>query len=36
MGDRGKKEKEKGQKQHATKNRQEEKAKADKQPKRTS
>jgi hypothetical protein len=36
MGDRGKKDKEKGQKQHATRNKQQEKTKLDKQPKRPS
>jgi hypothetical protein len=35
MGDRGKKEKEKGQKQHAAKDKQEEKRKLERQPKRT-
>jgi len=35
MGDRGKKDKEKGQKQHAAKDKQEERRKQDKQPKRT-
>lgn len=35
MGDKGKKDKDKSQKQHATKARQDEKAKVDKQPKRT-
>lgn len=34
MGDKGKKDKEKSQKQQATKNKQDEKAKFDKQPKR--
>jgi hypothetical protein len=34
MGDRGKKDKDKGQKQHAAKDKQEEKQKLDKQPKR--
>jgi hypothetical protein len=34
MGDKGKKDKEKGQKQHATKDKQEEKRKLEKQPKR--
>lgn len=34
MGDRGKKDKDKGQKQHAAKGKQEEKRKLDKQPKR--
>jgi hypothetical protein len=36
VGDKGKKDKEKTQKQHATKVRQDEKAKLDKQPKRVS
>jgi hypothetical protein len=36
MGDRGKKDKDKGQKQHAAKDKQDEKRKLEKQPKRTS
>jgi hypothetical protein len=36
MGDKGKKDKEKSQKQHATKDRQHNQAKLDKQPKRVS
>jgi hypothetical protein len=35
MGDRGKKDKDKGLKQHAEKDRQEQKKKLEKQPKRT-
>jgi hypothetical protein len=35
MGDKGKKDKEKGQKQHAAKDKQEDKRKLEKQPKRT-
>jgi hypothetical protein len=35
MGDKGKKDKEKGQKQHAMKDKQEEKRKLEKAPKRT-
>jgi hypothetical protein len=35
MGDKGKKDKEKGQKQQAAKNRQEEKEKLNRQPRRT-
>jgi hypothetical protein len=35
MGDKGKKDKEKGQKQHAAKDKQEEKRKLEKQPRRT-
>jgi hypothetical protein len=35
MGDKGKKDKEKGQKQHAAKDKQEERKKLEKQPKRT-
>jgi hypothetical protein len=34
MGDKGKKDKEKGQKQHAVRDKQEERKKLDKQPKR--
>jgi hypothetical protein len=34
MGDRGKKDKDKGQKQHAAKDKQDEKKKLDRQPKR--
>jgi hypothetical protein len=35
VGDKGKKDKEKGQKQHAAKDRQEDKRKLERQPKRT-